>query len=171
MPARPKKGARFGGSAAHQKAMMANLVASLIAAEHHHDRSQGQGHATDRGEDDHEGQEGGVHNHRNVVKFLRDREMASKLFDEIGPRYAEEERNGGYLRIIKLDLRPATTRRWRESSSSELLIFMSTSGRFRSRRLISAQWRTIPVPSAPPRRPRRCARQRRARPHRRVLRR
>ena len=33
MPARPKKGARFGGSAAHQKAMMANLVASLIAAE------------------------------------------------------------------------------------------------------------------------------------------
>ena len=33
MPARPRKGKRFGGSAAHQKAMMANLVASLIAAE------------------------------------------------------------------------------------------------------------------------------------------
>ena len=33
MPARPRKGTRFGGSAAHQKAMMANLVASLIAAE------------------------------------------------------------------------------------------------------------------------------------------
>ena len=29
----PKKGKRFGGSAAHQKAMMGNLVASLIAAE------------------------------------------------------------------------------------------------------------------------------------------
>ena len=29
----PKKGRRFGGSAAHQKAMMANLVASLVAAE------------------------------------------------------------------------------------------------------------------------------------------
>ena len=29
----PKKGPRFGGSASHQKAMMANLVASLIAAE------------------------------------------------------------------------------------------------------------------------------------------
>ncbi len=33
MPGRPTKGRRFGGSAAHQKAMMANLVASLIAAE------------------------------------------------------------------------------------------------------------------------------------------
>ena len=30
----PKKGRRFGGSAAHQKAMMGNLVASLIAAEY-----------------------------------------------------------------------------------------------------------------------------------------
>ena len=29
----PKKGRRFGGDAAHQKAMMGNLVASLIAAE------------------------------------------------------------------------------------------------------------------------------------------
>ena len=33
MPAAPKKGARFGGGAAHQKAMLGNLVASLIAAE------------------------------------------------------------------------------------------------------------------------------------------
>ena len=33
MPARPRKGKRLGGSAAHNKAMMANLVASLVAAE------------------------------------------------------------------------------------------------------------------------------------------
>ena len=33
VPGRPKKGRRFGGDAAHQKAMMGNLVASLIAAE------------------------------------------------------------------------------------------------------------------------------------------
>ena len=30
----PKKGRRFGGDSAHQKAMMGNLVASLIAAEY-----------------------------------------------------------------------------------------------------------------------------------------
>ena len=29
----PKKGRRLGGDAAHQKAMLGNLVASLIAAE------------------------------------------------------------------------------------------------------------------------------------------
>ncbi len=46
---------------------------------------------------------GGVHNHRQVVRFLGDREMASKLFDEIGPRY--EDRPGGYTRIIKVDNR------------------------------------------------------------------
>ena len=33
MQATPKRGRRFGGSSAHQKAMMGNLVASLIAAE------------------------------------------------------------------------------------------------------------------------------------------
>ena len=43
---------------------------------------------------------GGLHNHRQVVSFLRDREMASKLFDEIGPRY--QDRAGGYTRVIKI---------------------------------------------------------------------
>ena len=43
---------------------------------------------------------GGLHNHRQVVAYLGDKEMAAKLFDEIGPRYAD--RNGGYTRILKL---------------------------------------------------------------------
>lgn len=43
---------------------------------------------------------GGLHNHRQVVAYLGDREMASKLFDDIGPRYAD--RPGGYTRILKL---------------------------------------------------------------------
>ena len=46
---------------------------------------------------------GGMHNHRQVVSFLRDREMAAKLFDEIGPRYVD--RPGGYTRILKVDPR------------------------------------------------------------------
>ena len=41
-----------------------------------------------------------LHNLRQVLSFLGDREMVSKLFDEIGPRYVE--RNGGYTRILKL---------------------------------------------------------------------
>jgi large subunit ribosomal protein L17 len=43
---------------------------------------------------------GGLHNHRQVVAYLGDKEMTSKLFDEIGPRYAD--RPGGYTRILKL---------------------------------------------------------------------
>src|ERR1700709_25389 len=34
---------------------------------------------------------------------LRDRDMVTKLFAEIGPRYAT--RNGGYLRILKFGFR------------------------------------------------------------------
>jgi large subunit ribosomal protein L17 len=41
-----------------------------------------------------------VHNIRQVQAFLGDREMTAKLFEEVGPRYAE--RNGGYTRILKL---------------------------------------------------------------------
>ena len=47
---------------------------------------------------------GGVANHRNVVGLIRDKDMAHKLFEEIGPRYAQ--RPGGYTRILKLGPRP-----------------------------------------------------------------
>ncbi|MCK4176134.1 50S ribosomal protein L17 [Aciditerrimonas ferrireducens] len=43
---------------------------------------------------------GGVHRERQVVALIRDKEMARKLFAEIGPRYAD--RPGGYTRILKL---------------------------------------------------------------------
>ncbi|MCP5029339.1 MAG: 50S ribosomal protein L17 [Actinomycetia bacterium] len=101
MPATPKKGRRFGGSSQHQKLMMANLVASLIAAE---------GIVTTEAKAKAmrpiaeklitKAKKGGLHNHRQVMSYLGDPEMASKLFDEVGPRY--EDRPGGYLRILKL---------------------------------------------------------------------
>ena len=47
---------------------------------------------------------GGMANHRHVVALIRDKDMAHKLFEEIGPRYAE--RPGGYTRILKLGPRP-----------------------------------------------------------------
>ena len=101
MPGRPRKSRRFGGSSQHQKLMMANLVASLIAAggittteaKAKAVRPMAEKLIT-------KAKRGGVHDHREVVKFLGDREMASKLFEEIGPRY--EDRPGGYTRIIKL---------------------------------------------------------------------
>jgi large subunit ribosomal protein L17 len=49
------------------------------------------------------GKKPSLSNRRLAFARLRDREMVVKLFDEIGPRYAN--RNGGYLRILKSGFR------------------------------------------------------------------
>ena len=101
MPGTPRKSKRFGGSASHQRLMMANLAASLFAAE---------GIVTTEAKAKAlrpiaeklitKAKKGGVHRHRQVVSFMGDKEMASKLFSDIAPRY--EGRPGGNTRILKL---------------------------------------------------------------------
>lgn len=101
MRGRPKKSRRFGGSAAHQKAMMGNLVASLIAAEAIvTTEAKAKALRPIAEKVITKARKGGVHNERLVVAFIRDKEMAHKLFADIGPRYAS--RPGGYTRILKL---------------------------------------------------------------------
>jgi large subunit ribosomal protein L17 len=107
MPATPKKGRRLGGSAAHQRLMLANLAASLFAAEGIvtteakakalrpvAEKLITKARKADANPDVQ------IHQIRQVVSYLGDREMAHKLFTDIGPRYAD--RNGGYTRILKL---------------------------------------------------------------------
>ena len=104
MPATPKKGRRFGGSSQHQRLMMANLVASLVAAE---------GIVTTEAKAKAlrpvaekvitKAKKGGLHRQRQVVSFLGDKDMAHKLFTDIAPRYSA--RNGGYTRILKVGTR------------------------------------------------------------------
>jgi len=97
----PRKGKRFGGDAAHQKAMLGNMVASLIAAEAIvTTEAKAKALRPIAEKVITKAKKGGVHNQRQVVAFIRDKDMAHKLFEEIGPRYAD--RNGGYLRILKL---------------------------------------------------------------------
>jgi large subunit ribosomal protein L17 len=101
MPGTPTKGRRFGGGASHQRLMMANMAASLFAAE---------GIVTTEAKAKAlrpvaeklitKARKGGVHRQRQVVSFMGDKDMAHKLFTEIGPRY--EGRPGGYTRILKL---------------------------------------------------------------------
>jgi large subunit ribosomal protein L17 len=101
VPGAPKKGPRFGGDAAHQKAMMGNLVASLIAAEAlvtTEAKAKALRPVMEKCVT--KAKKGGVHRHRQVVAFIRDKDMAHKLFEEIGPRYSD--RAGGYTRILKL---------------------------------------------------------------------
>src|SRR3954465_4556484 len=97
----PKKGPRFRWGRAHQKAMMGNLVASLIAAEAlvtTEAKAKALRPIIEKVIT--KGKKGGVHNQRQVVAFIRDKDMANKLFADIGPRYAD--RSGGYTRILKL---------------------------------------------------------------------
>jgi len=97
----PRKGRRLGGDAAHQKAMVGNLVASLIAAESlvtTEAKAKAVRPVVEKCVT--AARKGGVHRQRQVVALIRDKDMAHKLFEEIGPRYTD--RPGGYTRILKL---------------------------------------------------------------------
>ncbi len=107
LPGRPKRGRRFGGDAEHQKAMVGNLVASLIAAEAIVTTEAKAKFlrpivekCVTKAKKAHADGDRAVHLQRQVVALIRDKEMARKLFVEIGPRYSE--RAGGYTRILKL---------------------------------------------------------------------
>ncbi len=107
MPATPRKATNFGKSAAHQRLMMANLAASLFAAE---------GIVTTeakakalrpiaeklitKAKKAQEGDPMRLHRIRQIQGYLGDKEMTNKLVADVAPRYSD--RNGGYLRILKL---------------------------------------------------------------------
>ena len=103
----PRKSRAFGGSAAHQRLMMANLAASLFAAEAIV-TTEAKAKALrpvaekliTKAKKAQEGEESRVHRIRQIQGYLGDREMTAKLVDEVAPRYTT--RNGGYLRILKL---------------------------------------------------------------------
>ena len=106
----PRKSRAFGGSAAHQRLMMANLCASLFAAEAIVTteakakalRPYAEKLITKAKKAQDEGPMR-VHRIRQIQGFLGDREMTHKLVNEVAPRYLE--RNGGYTRILKLGAR------------------------------------------------------------------
>ena len=45
-----------------------------------------------------------LHARRHAARLIRDKDVVSKVFNELAPRYAE--RPGGYTRIMRLDTRP-----------------------------------------------------------------
>jgi large subunit ribosomal protein L17 len=105
----PKKGARLGGSPAHQKLILANLAKSLFE----HDkittteakarllRPYAERLIT-------KAKKGDLHSRRQVMASLEIRNtpfydgggVIAKLFEQLGPAYAD--RPGGYTRIVKL---------------------------------------------------------------------
>ena len=106
----PRKSRAFGGSSAHQRLMMANLAASLFAAEAIVTteakakalRPVAEKLITKAKKAQDEGPMR-IHRIRQIQGYLGDREMTHKLVNEVAPRYTE--RNGGYTRILKLGAR------------------------------------------------------------------
>ena len=97
-------GRRLGRTTNQRKALMKNLATALIAAERIETtlpkakelRSIAEPLITMAKEDS-------VHHRRLAFARLRDREVVTKLFNELGPRY--RARPGGYLRILKIGYR------------------------------------------------------------------
>ncbi len=107
MPATPRRARNFGGSSQHQKIMMANLAASLFAAEAIV-TTEAKAKALrpiaekliTKAKKATDGDPQRIHRIRQIQGYLGDREMTHKLVNDVAPRYSE--RNGGYLRIYKL---------------------------------------------------------------------
>lgn len=96
----PTKGARLGGSPSHERLMLANLATSLFE----HGRITTTETKAKRLRPLAErliskSKKGDLHNRRQVMKTIRDKDVVHKLFAEIGPFFAD--RDGGYVRIIK----------------------------------------------------------------------
>ncbi len=100
-----KSGRKLNRDSAHRKAMFRNMASSLFANEiikttvpkAKELRRVAEPLITLAKEDS-------VAHRRQAFNRLRDRDVVTKLFNELGPRYAE--RPGGYLRILKCGFRP-----------------------------------------------------------------
>ena len=99
-----KSGRKLNRNSSHRKAMFSNMAASLL----HHEvirttlpkakelRRVAEPLITLAKVDS-------VHKRRLAFSRLRDRDVVTKLFNVLGPRY--KERPGGYLRILKMGYR------------------------------------------------------------------
>jgi large subunit ribosomal protein L17 len=101
---KPTKGPRLGGSSSHQKAILANLATALF--EHGRIKTTEPKARALRPYAEKlitHAKKGTLHNRREVLKKIRDKDVVHSLFAEIGPFFSD--RNGGYTRIIKVENR------------------------------------------------------------------
>lgn len=96
-----KKGRQLSRTSEHRKMMLRNMAISLVR----HGRIET---TTAKAKELRtfveplitRAKRGDLHARRLVGRYIHDREVLSKLFDEIAPRYAE--RPGGYTRVLRL---------------------------------------------------------------------
>ena len=97
----PTKGARLGAGPAHERLLLANLATSLFQngrittteAKARRLRPYAERLIT-------KAKRGDLHNRREIMKVIRDKDVVQRLMTEIGPFFSD--RNGGYTRIVKV---------------------------------------------------------------------
>ena len=92
---------KLGRKSAHRQAMLRNLVTDLLREERITTtvtRAKEARRATEKMIT--LAKRGDLHARRQVLAYVYDEDVVTKLFDEIAPKY--EDRNGGYTRILKL---------------------------------------------------------------------
>ena len=94
-------GYKLGRNSAHRKSMLRNLVTDLFREGRITttlDRAKEAGREAEKLVT--LAKRGDLHARRQVLAYVFDEDVVTKLFDEIAPEYAE--RNGGYTRVLKL---------------------------------------------------------------------
>ncbi len=100
----PKKGPSLGSNPKHQRLMLRNLARSLF--EHERLKTTETKAKLLRPYAERlitKAKHGTIHDRRQVLSVIEDRDVVHKLFADIGPRFAD--RNGGYTRVLKLGAR------------------------------------------------------------------
>ena len=92
---------KLGRNSAHRKSMLSNLVTDLFREERITTTDTRAKEARREAEKLITlAKRGDLHARRQALSYIFDESVVTKLFEEIGPRYAD--RNGGYTRILKL---------------------------------------------------------------------
>ena len=97
-------GRKLGRNSSHRKAMMRNMVTSLLD---HEKITTTDARAKELRKLAEKmitlGKRGTLHARRQVLQVVMDKKVVDKLFERLAPRFAE--RPGGYTRIVKLGYR------------------------------------------------------------------
>jgi large subunit ribosomal protein L17 len=93
-------GYKLGRNTSHRRALLRNLVTSIILEDRVHTTV-----AKAKAARPHVeklitlGKKGDLHSRRQALAYLQTRDAVTRLFDTVAPRYGD--RNGGYLRIMR----------------------------------------------------------------------
>ena len=95
------KNRKLGRNSSHRRAMLRNLVTSLLAEgriQTTHTRAKEVQRIADRMIT--HGKRGDLHARRQALAYIYSEDVVTKLFTEYAEKYAD--RNGGYTRVLKM---------------------------------------------------------------------